>query len=193
MTTAAPPLSEDLKPHRWTREEFHRMGASDVFPEGMRWELLDGEIYPKIGQGNGHITAGRAVAAALRAALGEGFDVSSQYPLPLGEENEPEPDVMALRGSWRDYDGRDPDPALDVVVVVEVSDSSVRRDQGLKTRLYAAAGVPEYWIVNLPERTLEVRRRPYEGVYGETRILHEGESAKVGDGAVAVADILPGA
>ena len=191
MTTAAPPIPEDLKPHRWTREEFHRMGDSGVFPEGDRWELLDGEIYPKMGQGNAHITAGRAVAAALRAALGEGFDVSSQYPLPLGEENEPEPDVMALRGSWRNYDGRDPDPAHDVVVAVEVSDSSVRRDQGLKARLYAEAGIPEYWIVNLPERTLEVRRRPYEGIYGETLILREGDSTRIGSGTVAVSDILP--
>ena len=193
MTTAASPVPDDLKPHRWTREEFHRMSASDVLPEGARWELLDGEIYPKMGGGNAHITAGQAVAAALRAALGAGFDVSSQYPLPLGEENEPEPDVMVLRGSWRDYDGRDPDPALDVVIAVEVSSSSVRRDQGIKARLYEAAGVPEYWIVNLPDRTLEVRRRRYEGVYGETLILHEGDSAKVGNGAVAVSDILPGA
>ena len=188
MTTATPPaVSDDLAPHRWTREEFHRLGESGAFPEWEKWELLEGQIYPKLGRGNAHITAVRAVSAAL----GEGFDVTAQLPLPLDERSEPEPDVLVLRGSWRDYDGRDPDLGTDVVVAVEVSDSSLRRDQGPKARLYAACGVPEYWIVNLRERTLEVRRRPHADRYGETLVLREGEAAAVGDGAVAVADTLP--
>ena len=191
MTTATPPVADDLAPHRWTREEYHRLGESGAFPESDKWELLDGEIYPKMPQGKAHITAVRAVVAALRAIFGEGFDVNAQLPLPLSEHSEPEPDVLVLRGSWRDYDGRDPDLREDVILAVEVSDSSLNRDQGLKARLYAASGVGEYWIVDLRHRTLEVRRRPHAEGYGETLVLREGESATVGGGAVAVADVLP--
>ena len=173
-----------------TIEEFDRL-PDDLFLEGKRIELIDGLIYTKISQNDPHVTAVCAVTAALQEAFGAGFFVSQQTPLKYGTHNAPEPDVTVLRGTWRDYDGRRPDPLNDVPLVVEVSDSSLSKDRRLKAGLYARAGLPEYWIVNLRDRTLEVYRKPEQGAYTETIVLHEGKSVAVGGGTVAVTDILP--
>ena len=155
-----------------------------------RTELIDGVIYRKMSQGNAHILATKLIFYALQAAFGEACHLAMQSTLAL-RDDAPEPDVLVLRGEPRDYEGRDPDPQADVALVVEVSDSTVRFDRGTKTGLYARYGVPEYWIVNVPGRTLEVRREPRAEGYAETRVYAEGESVPVGSGAVRVADVLP--
>ena len=176
-------------PRRMTVAEFDRI-PDDAFG-GDRVELIEGLIYTKMAHNLRHITAIRLVIEALQAAFGSGFSVSGQLPVGFGEISKVEPDVLVLKGRARDYDGRYPDPATEIALLVEVSDSSLLRDAGTKAALYAAHGVPEYWIVNVPGRTVEVRRAPRAEGYAETRVYAEGESIAVGDGAVPVADVLP--
>ena len=193
VTTVAPaPVAEDPGPRRLTIEEFERI-PDDLFPEGERAELIDGHIYTRMGQNDPHYFALLFTIEALRAAFGPEFVVASQMPTRYGTDSKVEPDVLVLRGSPRDYQGRRADPRIDVVLLVEVSDSTLSRDQGMKARLYAWQGIPEYWIVNLQKRTLEVRGVPNGalGGYTELKIYGEGDSVPVNGGAAAVADLLP--
>lgn len=188
--TLVAPIPEPDGLRRWTVEEFDAL-PDGLFAEGERVELIEGLIYTEMGQNLPHITAIRLVSEALRDALGSGFNVSGQLPIELSGASKVEPDVLVLKGTARDYDGRYPDPTTDIAVLVEVSDTSLSRDTGLKARLYASHGVPEYWVVNVPDRTVEVRREPRSGGYAETRVYEEGESVPTGNGMVAVADVLP--
>lgn len=192
-TLVAPVSVEEAEPRplRWTRAAYSRMAEFGLLPQDPGTELIDGVIYRKMSQGNAHILATKLIFRALLAAFGPDFDLSMQTTLPLGDSSAPDPDVLVLRGEPRDYDGRDPDPTTDVVLVVEVSDSTLATDRNAKVRLYAAHGVPKYWIVDLRHRTLEVRRRPYGEGYAETLVLSEGESVTIGNGTIAVADVLP--
>ncbi len=189
--TLTRPVAEVLGPRRLSIEEYDRI-PNDAFGSE-RVELIEGQIYTKMGQHFPHITAVRLVLRSLGVAFGEGFDVSGGLPIGLGDASKPEPDILVLRGGAEDYDGRYPDPQKEIALLVEVSDSTLERDVDVKARLYATHGVPEYWIVNLRDRTLEVRRRPLAetGVYAETIIVPEGESVAVGSAEVAVSSILP--
>lgn len=191
VLTAAP---EEIErgPRLLTIEEYEAIPDS-VFPEGTRFELIEGLIYEKMSQNDPHITAIAAVQAALQQAFGGEIHLRVQGPLKLGTRSAPEPDVTVLRGTWRDYDGRRPDPLTDVPLVVEVSDTTLAEDQGRKARLYAKHGISEYWIVNLQGRTLEVRRGPRVEAedWFETLVYREGETAMANGKPVAVADLLP--
>ena len=142
---------------RWTRFEYERLIDAGMFRPGERLELLDGKLVVREPQGSLHATAVGLIEDALRACFGSGWVVRVQMPIALDDESEPEPDVAVVAGARRDYELSHPArPAL----VVEVSESSLGQDRGDKAGLYARAGVPEYWIVNLVSRCLEVRRDP---------------------------------
>jgi Uma2 family endonuclease len=98
-------------------------------------------------------------ARALEAAFGEGFHVRRQEPLILSGVSEPEPDLLVVAGSYEDYVAEHPE-TQDIRLLVEVSDTSLRFDRGRKAALYARGGIEDYWIMNLSNRTLEVRREP---------------------------------
>ena len=167
------------------------MSEVGILPEGSGTELIDGVIYDKMPHSQPHVATIRFASRTLRAIYGAGFDVTAQVPLPLGGSGEPEPDILVLRGEAEAYDGRDPDPQADVVLAVEVSVSSLTFDRRTKAALYARHGVPEYWIVDVAGRTLEVRRDPGAEGYAETRIYAERESVAVRGATVKVADMLP--
>ncbi|HUO63895.1 MAG TPA: Uma2 family endonuclease [Terriglobales bacterium] len=140
---------------RWSRLEYERLVELGAFQPGDRVELVAGELLVREPQGSPHATGIRAVEEALRSALGSGWEVRTQMPVALDDESEPEPDVIVAPGSFRDYSHAHPSrPAL----LVEVADSSLAYDREDKGSLYARARVPEYWIVNLEERVLEVYR-----------------------------------
>ncbi len=134
---------------RWTRFEYERLIDAGMFRPGERLELLDGQLVVREPQGSLHATAVGLIEDALRACFGSGWVVRVQMPIALDDESEPEPDVAVVAGARRDYELSHPArPAL----VVEVSESSLGQDRGDKAGLYARAGVPEYWIVNLVSR-----------------------------------------
>lgn len=189
LDAPTPIVAEESGPRRITIEEYDQI-PDDAFG-GARVELIEGQIYTKMGQNFPHIAALRRVARALRAVFGDGFDVSSQTPIGLGDASKPEPDVLVLRGDVGNFDHRYPDPANEIEVLVEVSDTTFVRDSEIKAALYAKYKIPEYWIVNLRDRTVEVRREPRPTGYAETRVYAEGESIPVGGGVVSVTHVLP--
>jgi Uma2 family endonuclease len=151
---------------RWSREEYEKMIDAGVFPPGTRAELIDGEILNMTPQKWKHAAAIRAAEEALRSTFMTGYDVRVQLPLALDPSSEPEPDLSVVPGSWRDY--RECHPAS-ASLVIEVADSTLEYDRDRKGSIYARAAVAEYWIVNLPERRIEVYREPVpsgEAPYG---------------------------
>ena len=149
--------ARSIRMRRWSRWEYEQLVERGFFRPDERLELLDGLMLVKEPQSSAHMTAIRLVEDALRMAFGTRWDVRTQGPIALDPRSEPEPDVSVVRGSPRDYrDAHPTSPAL----VVEVALASLRLDRTRKCRAFARAGVPEYWIVNLLDRALEVHREP---------------------------------
>jgi len=184
MSAVAPLL------HHWTRIEYERMVESGGFAPGTRIELLDGEIIAMSPQGPQHVTATQLVAEALRERLPMGYLVRVQAPIALDDRSEPEPDICVVRGKVRDYARSHPSAAL---LVIEVSDS-MEQDRTVKARAYARNGIPEYWVVNVKERVIEVYANPRAGGYGQVQVLCELDdiaAESIAGVRMAVADLLP--
>jgi Uma2 family endonuclease len=169
-----------------------------VFKPGDRIELVGGQLVVREPQATPHSTGIRLVAQALRAAFGPASNVDQQLPIALDDESEPEPDVSVTPGGPRDYLASHPSHP---VLIVEVAESSLAFDRKHKGSLYARARLPEYWIVNLVDRVLEVYREPAEApaaVYGWQygALLRLGPTDFVSplaapNARLAIADLLP--
>lgn len=180
-----------LQPHLWTREEYEKMVSAGVFHPEDRLELFNGEILEMTPQSRAHATAVCLVDEVLRAIYARGFTVRIQVPMALGESSEPEPDVAVVRGRPRDYLAHHPTAA---VLIVEISDSSLRYDREHKKELYAASGIPEYWILNLVDYRLEVYRDPDRETYRSCTVLTRNDTVSSlthPDASISVADLLP--
>lgn len=133
------------------------MAEAGVFRPDERVELIGGRIVAMSPQNSPHATTLILVHDALRTIFSAGYVVRMQLPLDLSPSSQPEPDIAVVRGTARDYASAHPTAAL---LVVEVSDSTLAFDRGEKASLYANASIPEYWIMNLVDRRLEVYRDP---------------------------------
>ncbi|MBC6471457.1 MAG: Uma2 family endonuclease [Hormoscilla sp. GM102CHS1] len=155
------PLAVPTEPvWRLTVEQYHQMIRSGILDSDDKVELLEGWLIPKMAKNPPHRAATKLTRNALEAIAPDGWYVDSQEPITL-DDSEPEPDIVIVGGETRDYlDGHPGGP--DVALVVEVADSTLERDRILKQRLYARAGIPVYWIVNLVEGQLEVYSRPVD-------------------------------
>ena len=143
---------------RLSVDQYHEMLRAGILTEDDPVELLDGWLVTMTPKNPPHHLATELAREALEHLTPEGWHVDSQEPITLSS-SEPEPDVAVVRGARRLYADRHPQPS-DIGLVVEVADDSLERDQTFKQRLYAQAGIPEYWIVNLVDRRLEVYREP---------------------------------
>jgi Uma2 family endonuclease len=146
------------QPFRWTREDYDRLADVGLF-HNRRVQLIDGEIIEMSPHGNSHAMLIPVIYEVLKSAFGAGFTIRPQLPLALGKESAPEPDLAVVRGNPREHVVH-PNSA---VLVVEISDSSLAFDAGMKAALYARAGINEYWIVNLIHSQLDVYRKPVIG------------------------------
>jgi Uma2 family endonuclease len=190
-------VEQALKTRRWRRVEYERLVDLGIFV-GERLELLDGLLVVREPQGSPHAAIVAQVAQVLAATFGAGWHARLHAPLALDEDSEPEPDVAIVAGTPRDYVSAHPSTAA---LVVEVADSSLRLDRRLKGGLYARAGLPEYWIVNLVDGVLEVHRAPqpeataaYGWVYRSVDVLRPPATVTplAAPGArIPVADLLP--
>ena len=172
--TVPPPVQH----HKFTKAEYKEMHRTGILGEGDRVELIFGEIVKKTVVGDPHIGCINRLNRFFVRAVGEMAVVSVQNALSFSDSY-PEPDLAILKPSPDDYGSRKAGPA-DALLIIEVADSSLAFDRNVKGPLYASEGVPEYWIVNLIDRCLEVGRRPQpDGVYGERRILRPGETADI--------------
>ena len=188
----------ELELKRWTRVEYEKLIDQGVFTSDDRIELIDGLLIVAEPQSAYHYTAIGLVVRVLTHAFGDGWTVRSQGPIALDDTSEPEPDVAVVRGDLRDYLGAHP---TDPVLIVEVTLSSLTLDRRYKSSLYARAGRPEYWVLNLVNHTLEVRREPvlstsapYGWDYRIVQIVRPGERVTplaAPSVSIAVADLLP--
>jgi Uma2 family endonuclease len=190
--------TEEPKLKKWTREEYYKIAETGVF-DGQHVELIKGEIFEMSPQKSEHA----AVVAQLDKLLGsifepQGYSLRVQLPLDLGEDSEPEPDITVVAGEPMDY--RDAHPTT-AALIVEVAETTVRSDRAHKASLYAEAGIADYWIVNLVDRQLEIRRnpvpdpnQPYGFGYADVTILtaaHSVSPLAAPQAIVSVSDLLP--
>jgi Uma2 family endonuclease len=162
--------------HRFSVEEYYRMAETGLLRSDARVELLDGEItdMSPIGPFHGGVTK---FLSAIFFAVAQGRWITSvQDPIRLDDHSEPEPDLMLLKPSADFYQKRHPQPE-DVFLLVEISDTSLERDQEDKLPAYARAGIAEVWIVDLNEQTIEVHRQPHFAGYSSKAILRAGDRA----------------
>jgi|FaiFalFF_MnMetaG_3_1042247.scaffolds.fasta_scaffold06776_3 Uma2 family endonuclease len=155
--------------YRFRVEEFER-----AFQGVPHVELLRGEVYQMSPIGPKHVHKVAQLDARLQETLRGKAVVLVQSPLRLSEDSEPEPDLMVLRPPLDRYREKLPTPE-DVLLLVEVADTSLEFDREVKLPLYAEAGIPEVWLVNLKENLLEVYRDPRGGRYREIRLLSPEE------------------
>lgn len=158
---------------RFTADEYHRMAEVGILNEDDPVELIDGEIVRMSPIGGRHVTCVSDLAQFLFRNLGDDVKVNVESPVRFGEHWEPEPDFAVIRR--RDYGDTLPIPE-DVLLLIEVADSSLAYDRGVKLRLYARVGIPESWLVNLPEHTVERHSDPADGRYRAVRIFARGET-----------------
>jgi Uma2 family endonuclease len=188
------PADTGVRPRRWTREEYYRAAELGLFRPEERLELLDGEILEKMSpQKERHTVAVLIAGRVLARVFGPNYHVRPQMPLVLDDQSETEPDVLVVPGVEEAFLERHP-TAADVRLLVEVSDTTLRLDRGDKRTAYARAGVPEYWVLDLRKRRLEVCRDPAGSRYRSMTILGEEDVVTplaVPDRQIRVTEMLP--
>ena len=186
--------------HRLSVEQYERMIESGILGENDRVELIEGLIVEMSPIGSAHWYVVFELTKAISRLAGDGWLVFSQGPIVL-PNGEPEPDICVVRGTSVDYKSRKP-RAEEVGLLVEVADSSLEFDRQTKLRSYAAAGIPEYWIVNLRAREVEVHRGPRaaaasaEADYDSQKVIPGSDKVSLVldgqmHGEIALASVLP--
>lgn len=187
-----------LPVRRFTVEEYRRMGEVGVLTGDDRVELLEGWIVPKMIHNPRHDATIDQVQETVRPLLPRGWRIRIQSAITTGE-SEPEPDLAIVAGQPATFVSRHPGP-VEIALVIEVADSSLATDRDLKGRIYARAGIPVYWIVNLIDRVVEVyrdstgpgpapayRTREVFELSASVRLLVGGQDL----GAIAVRELIP--
>jgi Uma2 family endonuclease len=148
-----------LPTRRFTVEEYQRMIAAGVFDEDERLELIEGEIIPMAAKSLRHVAGVRRVSKKLGKLLGNRVFISTQDPIQIGNISEPEPNVVVAVPSATDYEDHHPTPP-EILLIVEVAETSVSVDRQRKLPLYASAGIQQFCILNLRGQELEDYREP---------------------------------
>ena len=178
---------------RFTVDEYYAMVDVGILTEGDRVELVHGEIIEMAPIGSRHLSCVIRLDRRLNSLLGDRAIVSAQNPVRMDDYSEPEPDLALLR--WRDDIYASHRPASgDVLLLIEVSDTTLLYDRNVKLSLYARTGIPEVWIIDLHSRQLEVFTHPSSEGYASSRTLSSGDSVSpsaFADISLAVDDIIP--
>lgn len=153
------------RPHRLTVDEYYRMAEVGLLGPDDRTELIEGEIIDMPPIGDRHADVVRILTKRLVQAAGDSADVSCQLPVRLSRRSEPQPDFVLLERKPESY-RKHPIPA-DVLLLIEVSDSTLGYDLGKRAQLYAAHMIPEYWVIDLQHERVWRHRMPALGKYGE--------------------------
>jgi Uma2 family endonuclease len=161
------------RPHRLTVREYHRMAEVGLLSRDARVELIEGEIIDMAPIGSRHAVVVDLLAESLIEAAKRSALVRTQGPVRLSRYSEPEPDIALLERHVGRYLRSHP-TAEDVLLIVEVSDTTLRFDREVKAGLYARHAIPEYWVVDLNDNLVHVLRDPNEGSYGTTLTVSGG-------------------
>ena len=191
MTTLTPAPTAITK-RRFSVKEYYLMADAGILSPRDRVELIDGEIVQMAAMGSYHAGCVNTLNRAFMETLGRRVVVSVQNPVRLSERSEPQPDIALLRPRADLYTESHPRPD-DVMLIVEVSHSTVEYDRDVKTPLYAEAGIPELWLVNLDEDFIDGLSDPDGAGYRTLRRYVRGERiapALLPDAALEFSEIL---
>lgn len=175
----------------WTRKEYRQLTEAGYLEDG-KVELINGEIWEKMGQGRRHTV----VVMRLIKLFGQIFGIDrlqSQSSLNTGEFSNPEPDLAVLAQEIGQYLADDP-LSTETLLIAEASNTTLRTDLTVKQKMYAQSGIPEYWVVDIPNRLLHVFREPTADGYASETILTTADEVRplaAPDAVVRVADLLP--
>ena len=178
--------------HRFSAQEYHRLGEMGILSPDARVELIDGAIHDMSPIGPNHSGVVIRLNRFFSLQAKKRWLVSSQNPVGLDNYSEPQPDIVLLKPAPDDYVSHHPAPD-DVFLLIEVADSSLDFDRGKKLQVYARAGIVEFWIVNLPESAIEIYREPHFTGYEKKTVARAGEKATPSafpNVAVDVAELL---
>jgi len=178
--------------HRFSAEEYHRLGELGFLSPEARVELIDGAIHDMSPIGPLHGGVVNRLIRFFGDKAKKRWIVSAQNPVGLDKFSEPQPDIVLLKPAPDDYVSHHPAPD-DVYLLIEVADRSLDFDRSKKLQIYARAGISEFWIVNLQDSTIEVYREPHFTGYENKVILHAGHKAAPAifpDAAIDVAELL---
>ena len=187
----ANPTETVLDIYRWTVEDYHRLVEARILDEDSRVELLNGQIVQMSPIGKLHAACVDRLSDLFRDILGKSVIIRVQNPIIPDAHSEPEPDLSILKRKANFYADGHPRPE-DILLIVEVADTTLEKDRTTKKELYAAVGIAEYWIINLPDRQVEQYLDPFGKDYLLTHAYKAGqavESALLGK--VPVNAVLP--
>lgn len=156
-------------------EDYYRMAEAGLFSEDDRVELIEGEVIKMSPIGNRHAGCVNRLNSFFSRKVGHVAIISVQNPIRLNDFSEPEPDIALLKPRDDFYSESHP-TAADVLLVIEVAETSVEYDRSVKMPLYAQAGIPEGWLVNLPKDIIEIYTQPKDGKYQKVQRLKRGKS-----------------
>ncbi|MDQ3252827.1 MAG: Uma2 family endonuclease [Acidobacteriota bacterium] len=168
-------MSVQIARRHFNTAEYYRMAAAGVLSENDRVELIEGEIVEMNPIGSRHAACVGRLTKLLERLAGDYAIVWVQNPVQVNDYSEPLPDVALLKPRDDFYAQANPQPA-DVLLIIEVADSSVEYDREIKMPLYAQSGIPEVWLINLPQDTLEIYTQPLGEAYRQIRLVKRGES-----------------
>jgi len=168
-----------LSRHRLTVSDYYRMGEVGILRPDARVELVEGEIIDMAPIGSRHAGTAEHIAAVFRQAVDARAMVRTQQPVALDEHSEPEPDVTIVRARGDYYKSAHPGPS-DVLLIVEVAETSLAYDREIKAPLYARHGIVETWVVDLESRRIVRYSRPRSGVYTQKDVLRVHRPVAVG-------------
>jgi Uma2 family endonuclease len=168
-------MSLAVRTRRFSVEEYRKMVQAGILKEDDRVELLKGEVVEMVPIGPRHAHCVDRLTDRLGASLRGRAILRVQGPISLGPHSEPQPDLALLRPPMERYAGSHPEPG-DVLLVIEVAETTVEEDRTRKIPLYAQTGVREAWFVDLPAQTVEVHRSPTAAGYGSVRKLGRGQA-----------------
>lgn len=181
----------DPIPFTWTRQEYQQLAETGIFGE-RRVELIEGQVLQMTPMGSRHSVTLMLLARLLPRVFDDRFALQYQLPLAISQDSMPEPDAAIVSGDPRDYRDGIPEKAH---LVIEVADTTLRFDRTIKAKIYANAGIEEYWIINLTAEQVEIHRQPLlDSGYTEKKIAKRGEKICplcVPSAMIKVDDILP--
>ena len=188
--TAKPPkrqVIDAFRLRRFSTDEYHKMIESGILTSNARVELLEGWIIKKMSQNPPHAGSVCRINRWLGRCLPDAWSFRCQGPITLAD-SEPEPDFTLARGEQGTYDCRHPGPS-DIGIVLEVADSTLLADRRYKGTLYANEKIPEFWLINLVKRKIEVYTKPRGGKYGKKVEYAETDAVPLILDGVKVADV----
>jgi Uma2 family endonuclease len=176
LKTLPNPISEDTilatNFKYWTVQEYHHMSELGILDSSERTELIAGKIVLKTAKTALHVIALRLLASSLEKSLNGSVLVRTQDPIKLDNFSEPEPDLAIVKGTMFDYADRHPSPE-DIYLVVEVADSTLKKDCEVKDKLYARSNIADYWVIDVKNRQVHIFRTPTPtGYASHTNLLH---------------------